>query len=158
MRRRGRHAEGLAALVLFGIFAVCVLAVLLTGAGAYQRLTERDRGAWERQTREQYIAARVRQADRAGGVTAGGFAGMPALRLGEESGYVTWVYCHEGWLMELYTSGEAELAPEDGTRLLEAAALRVRLADGLLEIGITGPEGGEDRLYLALRGGEGAAG
>ena len=37
--------DGLIALLLFGVFAVCVLAVLLTGADAYRRLTERDRRA-----------------------------------------------------------------------------------------------------------------
>lgn len=142
--------------MVFGVFAVCVLAVLLTGAGAYRRLTARDEASWERQTRGQYIAARVRQADRAGCVTAAEFAGRPALRLAEESGYVTWVYCYEGWLMELYASGEAELWPEDGTRLLAASWLDVSLEDGLLEVEVSGPEGETERLYLGLRSGEGA--
>ena len=31
------HIDGLIALLLFGVFAVCVLAVLLTGADAYRR-------------------------------------------------------------------------------------------------------------------------
>ncbi len=41
-RTTQHHIDGLAALLLFGIFAVCVLMVLLTGANAYRRLTERD--------------------------------------------------------------------------------------------------------------------
>ena len=32
--------DGLIALLLFGVFATCVLAVLLSGAGAYRRLDE----------------------------------------------------------------------------------------------------------------------
>ena len=36
------NIDGLAALLLFGIFAACVLSVLLSGAGAYRRLTQRD--------------------------------------------------------------------------------------------------------------------
>lgn len=52
------HMDGLIALLLFGVFAACVLAVLLTGAGAYRRLVGRDRAAYERRTCVQYIATR----------------------------------------------------------------------------------------------------
>ena len=47
MKKRNvkQHMNGLAALLLFGLFAFCVLAVLLTGAGAYRRLTARDQAA-----------------------------------------------------------------------------------------------------------------
>lgn len=152
--RKGEAMTGLAALVLFGCFAVSVLTVLLTGAGAYRRLTARDQESFERRTSTQYLAARVRQAY---GVRTEELAGTAALCLTEEDGYVTWVYCHEGWLMELYTEPETELKPEAGTRLVEAEKLSLNLAEGLLEVEITGPAGEEDRLYLSLRSGEGAA-
>ena len=42
------NIDGLAALLLFGIFAACVLSVLLSGAGAYRRLTQRDLTAYDR--------------------------------------------------------------------------------------------------------------
>ena len=41
--------DGVFVLLLFCVFAVCVLSVLLTGAGAYRRLTERDRVSYDRQ-------------------------------------------------------------------------------------------------------------
>lgn len=154
-QRAKQHIDALAALLLFGIFAVCVLTVLLSGAGAYRRLTARDDAACDQRTRAQYIATRVRQADRADQVSVEQLGGVPALRLPEADGYVTWVYCSGGWLMEMYTSAEAELAPEDGTRLMEAAGMSLSLEEGVLEVGITGPEGWEDRLYLSLRSGEG---
>ena len=98
------HLDGLIALLLFGVFAVCVLAVLLTGASAYQRLTQRDMAAYDSRVCIQYIAARVRQADRDNGVSVEPFGGRDALILTEEGGYATYVYWHEGYLMELYTS------------------------------------------------------
>lgn len=152
MRRGKGQIEGLAALVVFGAFAVSVVAVLLTGAGAYRRLTARDAAAGERRTRSQYIATRVRQTE--GQATVEELKGVPALCLPDGAGYVTWVYCWEGWLMELYTSEESELAPEDGTRLMEASGLSLSLEDGVLAVGVTGPGGEEDRLYLSLRVGE----
>lgn len=156
MKKGRQHIDGLAALLLFGTFAVCVVAVLLTGAGAYRRLTDRDEAVCDRRTRVQYIATRVHQADSLDQVSVSKLEDVTALRLSEDDGYVTWVYCWDGWLMELYTSAEAELGPEDGTRLMEASDLSLYLEDGLLEVGVTGPEGDEDRLCLALRSGEGA--
>ena len=55
------YMEGLLALALFGVFTACILAVLLTGARAYRRLTERDDAAYDRRTALQYAAAKVRQ-------------------------------------------------------------------------------------------------
>ena len=52
MKRQGtqHHIDTLAALLLFGIFAACVLTVLLAGAEAYRRVTERDREDYDRRT------------------------------------------------------------------------------------------------------------
>ena len=80
MRKGRQHISALAALVLFGLFAGCVLAVLLTGAGAYRRLTGRDRASCESRTRMQYVAARVRQAD---GGTVEEFAKLMNQKAGE---------------------------------------------------------------------------
>ena len=87
------HLDGLIALLLFGVFAVCVLAVLLTGANAYRRLTERDQSAYSRRTCAQYLATRVRQADSLNGISVESFGGTDALVL-EETGseYLTRIY------------------------------------------------------------------
>ncbi|MCI9557052.1 DUF4860 domain-containing protein [Oscillospiraceae bacterium 50-16] len=150
------HLDGLIALLLFGVFAVCVLAVLLTGASAYQRLTQRDMAAYDSRVCIQYIAARVRQADRDNGVSVEPFGGRDALILTEEGGYATYVYWHEGYLMELYTSVDGDLAPEDGEKLMASGGLELSLEDGLLTVDITQGTGEQDTLCLSLRSGEGA--
>ena len=109
MRKRGsqHHIDGLLALLLFGVFAVCVLAVLLTGADAYRRLTQRDQAAYDRRTCEQYLTTRVRPADRTGSVAIENRGGTDVLVLGADEEYITYIYHYEGWLMELYIwSGE----------------------------------------------------
>lgn len=150
------HIDGLVALLLFGVFAACVLVVLLTGADAYRRLTDRDQAAYERRTGVQYIATRVRQSDHAGGVAVEDFGGADALVLGADETYASRVYCYDGWLMELYCLAEEPMEPQDGQRILEAEDLALSLEDGLLEIALTMPDGTEDTLRLALRSGEGA--
>ena len=162
MRREKDHSlNGLLALLLFGIFAACVLSVLLMGADAYQRLTERDRESYESRTVAQYIATRVRQADRSGGISAGAFGGSDALELWETidvEAYVTRVYCHDGWLRELFTDASGDFAPEDGEPVLEAESLSVSLSGaGLLTVEITSADGETQQVTLYLRSGKEAA-
>ena len=162
MRREKDHSlNGLLALLLFGIFAACVLSVLLMGADAYQRLTERDRESYESRTVAQYIATRVRQAYRSGGISAGAFGGSDALELWETidgEAYVTRVYCHDGWLRELFTDASGDFAPEDGEPVLEAESLSVSLSGaGLLTVVITSADGETQQVTLYLRSGKEAA-
>ena len=148
MRKRGsqHHIDGLLALLLFGVFAVCVLAVLLTGARAYRGLTQRDQAAYSRRVCMQYIATRVRQADRAEGVSVEPFGEGDAR-----------VYHYDGYLMELYASAEEELHPQDGQRIIPAGGVELSLEDGLLSVEVTDEQGVQDSLRLSLRSGEGAA-
>ena len=152
-----RRMDGLLALLLFAVFAACVLAVLLTGARAYKRLTQRDQAAYDSRTCVQYVATRVRQSDTARGVEVAPFGDARALVLPEESGCVTRVYWYDGWLMELYSAPGTELSPEDGTRLLEAEQVDFTLEDGLLRAEIRSG-GQQSTLCLSLRSGKGAAG
>lgn len=156
MKKRAaqHHMDALMALILFGVFAACVLAVLLTGAGAYQRLTQRDRSAFDRRTAIQYIATRVRQSDIAGSVEVVSFQGTNALALEESTGYVTRVYWYDGYLMELYAAADSDLAPEDGVKLLESEPVDFSLEDGLLTVKIDGGSAGKV-LCLSLRTEEG---
>lgn len=149
-----QHYTGvLAALLVFGVFAVCILAVLLTGADAYRHLTLRDRAAADRRTCAQYLAARVRQSDYAGSVSADDFAGG-SLVLDAGSDHPTWIYCREGWLMELYCTAEDRPDPGAGQPLMEVEELSIGLEEGLLTIGVTMPGGDTEALLLCLRSGE----
>ena len=146
------HMEGLLALALFGVFTACILSVLLTGARAYRRLTERDDAAYDRRTALQYAAAKVRQAEN---VTVERFGDADALVLAEQldgERYETRVYCCGGYLREAHHG--AELEPEDGEQVLKAEALRASLGeDGLLRMEVlTG--GRWETVVLCLRSGE----
>ena len=150
VKRRGYHLEGLMALLLFGVFAVCLLIVLLTGADSYQRLTRRDRASDNRRV--------CVQADAAGGVSAGEFGGGDALLLTQDIGgtqYVTRIYVSGGYLMELFSAADSEMSPEDGEKLMAAQSLSASLSEGLLELSVTPEDGRPVELTLSLRSGEG---
>ena len=150
------HMDGLLLLLLFGVFSVCILAVLLTGADAYRRLTGRDQAAFDRRTTLQYIATRVRQGDMEGAVTVEPFGEGDALVMAKD-GYVTRVYWHDGWLMEMYAGEDVQLAPEDGEKIMELDGLAMSMDGGLLTVEVDGGDAGTDTLRLSLRSGEGDA-
>ena len=81
MRQHSRKHDlgSLLVLLLFAVFAVCILSVLLTSADTYRRLSGRDQGSYDRRTAAQYITTKVRQADRQGAVSVRSFDGQAAL-------------------------------------------------------------------------------
>lgn len=158
--RKKRKTDALVVLLLFGVFAVCVLSVLLTGADAYQRLSERDRLSYDQRTVTQYLSTRVRQADRLGGVEAGSFGSCSALVLQEEYDgvvYETWVYCYDGYIRELFAEEGSNFLPEDGEKILPAQDLLVEQEESTLVLRVMTENEVWQELRLTLRSREGAA-
>ena len=152
-----QNLSGLMVLLLFGVFAVCILAVLLSGTGIYDRLTRRDAQAFDARSAAQYLSTRVHQAEGAESLS---------LRPGPEGGhmlcitqsygfdaYETLLYCHDGWLCELFMEAGGEINPEAGERILEVSSLEGAMEEGLLTLSIT-DKNGQQTIRLLLRGGE----
>jgi len=153
----GKTASGIAALVIFCVFALCALGVLLTGANSYRSLTQRDAQSYDSRTLVQYLSTKVRQAAAPETVEVADFEGVTALCFTEElqgNIYITRIYCHEGWLKELFTAGDADLLPEDGERIAPLSALDIRREGDLLHFVLTDSSGGSTELIRLLRGGE----
>lgn len=155
--RSTRKIGNLAVLLLVGIFASCLLAVLLSGAKVYRGVTERGQESFDRRTAAQYLATRVRQSDMADALWVENFGDGAALVTAEEIDgvrYETRIYCHEGWLRELFAEAGYEAAPEDGEQVLPLAALELTLESGLLRAVLWGAEGSETELLLSCRSGK----
>ena len=148
------HFDGLAALLLFGVFAACVALILIVGADAYRRLVTRDGAVHNRSTSMQYVATRVRQAEGPDRISVEDFGGVNALALTDSLGCITRVYYYDGPIMELYTNIDNVLSPKAGEKVIEAGGLDFSLEDGLLTITVIDLEGGQSTLRLSVRGGE----
>ena len=147
--------SGLFALLLFGVFAVCILSVLLTGADVYHKLTERDRDTYDRRTCTQYIATKVRQAPSGALVGVDDKSGVQSVILYEEIDEImfeTRIYCYDGWLCELFTWSGREFYPQDGEKILEANDMSASIVDGILKVDITNKAGESSHIELYLRG------
>jgi len=155
---RKPNMGGLLALLLFGVFTACVLSVLLMGADAYQRLVHRDLTGYDRRTAIQYISTRVRQGGRLGAVSVRAFEGHDALVITEDIqgvSYETRVYCHEGWLRELFSVAGGGAAPEDGEKILAVQDFEAGLdpVSGLLSLRVRNPDGSWSSALLHPRSG-----
>lgn len=155
--RKERTVSTVAALAVLMVFAVSILSALLAGAGAYQRLTSRYQTAYESRTAAQYLATKVRQAQTPSAVAVGEFCGAQALKLtcyihGET--YVTWVYCHDGYLMELFCLEGADLGAADGEKILPMKSMTLSLNDGLLTAKLS-MENATQQVVISVRGAKG---
>ena len=149
-RNKVRHyMNGFITLTAFSVFAVCVMTVLLSGANAYSRLTQRDRLAYERRTCIQYMAARVRSADSAGAVAVERFGGEDALVL-PDGEYITYIYCLDGFIRELYCPKDHAANPDEGEKIIEAERMHLSLEGGTLNMALTAG-GKTHNLCLSLR-------
>lgn len=143
-------------LLIYAVFAVCVILTLLAGAGAYRRIAERDAETYNGRTAMQYVATKVRSAKRPEDVSLADVGGVRALRI-EDDGYSTYVYCHDGWLKELYVEDGVKLRAEAGEKLIEAGSLTFELQDGLLKYSVITAGGNTRNGILSVRGEEVAA-
>ena len=145
------HISGLAALLMLAVFAISILSVLLTGAKVYAGLTQDGGLRHAHRTAEQYLATRLRQS---GGAYTEDFGGVTALVFPEEIGgtaYITRVYCHDGWLRELFTAENGDFSPADGEKLLEMETLSVIIEDDLITLGFTLPTGDTGQVLYSIR-------
>ena len=151
MKNEGhRNITALLGLLVFGLFALCVAAVLLTGGKSYQTLTQRSSLSYSHRTGVRYLTTRFHQASE---VALEDFYGHQALTIREEIGgktYLTRVYCYDGAIRELFSGVNAPVGPEDGELVLEAKQLAFSKVDGLFMVEIVHPDGRTQQIFLAL--------
>ena len=145
------NLAGVFTLLVFAVFMVCVLMILLTGADVVRGITQRDQRSYDQRTAVQYLTTRVRQADQTGDVSV---SESGALLLREDidgTTYETSVYCHDGYLREMFYETGYALPPEFGEAVLPASDFRASQEDQLLTITLEMPNGTEQTLFLQLR-------
>ena len=152
--KRKNSVSGLAALLLLGIFAAGILVVLLSGASAYRRITQRDLLSYDTRTCTQYISTKVRQAPSPTSISLSAFGDGDALFIQESiegAPYLTQIYCYQGWLMELFTADTGGFEPGDGEQIMPLQSLVLEQHDDLLSVQITDGNGCASAVLLHLR-------
>ena len=160
MRKQKSNISSLAPLLLFVVFTTCILSVLLTGADVYQKFSERDQYSFQRRTTAQYLTTRLRQSDAAGMAFIGDFYDLSpqvsgnTLFICEELGgrtFYTRIYCHNGYLRELFAEAGVTFEPEDGQKILEVNDLSFTAQEELILIEIEHADAVTETLILHNR-------
>ena len=160
-KRKNHNISTVAALLTFAVFAVCVVSVLLYGAKAYKNLTDTDSDNYTYRTCAQFINTKLHQSVSAEKVSVEQFGDGDCISFEENiegDDYITSLYCHDGWLCELFISKGAGLEsfdPMDGEKVLEASNLKAEIDGGMLNISVTDSADHDIKMNFALRGWEG---
>lgn len=152
--RKGQAVNILFTMVLFLVFVLCALFTVLIGGKVYENINQRTEENFNGSVALHYVANKVRQGDRMGLVDVTEIDGIPVLEIKQEAGedmYVTWIYCQDGWMKELFTFEGSGLGLADGLPVTECAGLDMR-RDGRLITAVTKGKGG-GRIMLSVRSG-----
>jgi hypothetical protein len=156
LRMKERHwVDIVFALVLFCIFAACVLLTTLTGAATYKKTIQSQQQRFEQNTSLHYIVSKIRSNDNLNAVSLEPFAGETALVLKEVyngTTYLTRIYYHDGWICELFSEEGLDVG-ESGISVLPADGLSFALEDGLLTVCLMNQDGTVSKTAVLLRSG-----
>lgn len=149
-------SSALLTLMLFLVFAICILAVLMGSTGIYERIAQRSAQSEDRRVTAMFVAAKVRQNDVQGCVGVENLDGCDALVLRESLGtgkFCTWIYCRDGWLYEILVPEKVTPKAGDGEKLILAQEMQLQLEEGLLSIDIVDGHGQSSSGSIMLRSG-----
>jgi len=158
MGSKSRLLETLPNFLLFFLFTSCMFFVLLSGAKLYKNVSGVMEEQFSVNTCVSYVTAKVRHYDTRDSVSIGQIGEEKALLLEEEINgerYVTYLYCYEGNLMELFCSADLEMDPEGGQVIMPLDALQFEMENGMLSF-FCEVDGGSAASAVYLQSGEGA--
>jgi hypothetical protein len=155
MKKNLMRAVAVAVFLLGAVFLFLSVGLVLLGGSVYRQVVadsfENDR---MRNTLS-YIANQVRRNDIAGNVQVGKFHGQDALLLLQNLGgieCITYLYCWEGSLRELFVEKGFELEPEAGLPLIPLDDISfTQDGEGLINVEALFDSGSSQRLVLAPR-------
>lgn len=132
-------------LALFCVFAASSLLVVLIGANVYKNTVHGMNQNFNIRTSLSYVCEKVRQNDTADAIRIDSLGNADALVLTQNyngSVYETWIYQHNGNLMELFTLKGNEIDPSIGNQIMEVPSFTVeKRNDHLYQFSITDIDG-----------------
>lgn len=153
---KNRHiVDLLLPIALFLVLAASLLFLVLLAANVYQKNVAWEERNYESRTCLSYVTEKIRQNDEKGGVEIGTFDGVPSIILRQNFGgqaYVTYLYCYEGTLRELFVQEGVSAGVLDGQEILQADNFQfAQQEDGIIKISYIDENGQELVTYAAVK-------
>ena len=141
--------------LLCALFFFLAMALTLLSSGVYRSVAAAAEDNYTLRTALSYLTNQVRAGDAQGALSLTSFGGGDALQRTETDSdgfsYVTRLYVYDGWLRELYTPADLELAPEDGTPVMELSGLEIQSESGVLIFTVMDSDGLTAQVSVAAR-------
>lgn len=153
MNKQKHTIDAVFTLVLFLLFAITALFVTASGASAYRNTADTMTERFDRSTCISYITAKVRGNNEKGKITVEDFGGNSALCIREvfgETGYITYIYCSDGGVRELFCQEGLGLGAESGALIADADGLKFKLENSLITAELTDISGKATTFYISL--------
>ncbi len=118
-------------LTIFTLFICCLLFVVLTFAGIYKSTGARIEKRFNEGTAVSLITRKLQSYDTVGAIEVKAIDGMSVLCLYESIGsddFVTYIYCHDGNLCELFTMSDAPFDVTAGNVLFPCGFFHIDLS------------------------------
>lgn len=126
-------ASAVCSMLLFVLFAVCMLLAVAVAADTYGRIKTGYQESFGAAASIKYISNKLRTAENVTLLENGGAAV-------ENDGAVSIIWCEDGTLFEKYTESGDEMTTRDGDRVSSLDSMNVTEHDGLYEITVRAGE------------------
>ena len=150
---REHSVSGAFVFLLLGVFAVFSTMLVLLSAQLYRTTVDQTRLHNDRRVLGSYLMNIVRGNDAADAVYVARMGETDALCFAleaEDGCYVTYVYCWDGMLCELFAEAGEEFVPEYGETICPAQAFYPSLDGQMLTMRLRNGKGLEQTLQAAL--------
>lgn len=147
--KKRRAVESLFVLIIITIFTAASLITVMIGTQVYTRVVDDSNAHNETRVAFSYLANKVRGGQK-GGIRLETLNGTDALVLEEQYdgvSYLTYIYCSDGSLKELFAPADVAFQPSLGETVAAAGGIAFHMQDTLLVIEQTS---GEHPLSMRL--------
>ncbi len=137
------------------LFLLSALTIIAIGASIYKKNVAQTNDNYAQRVSIAYVTEKVRQSDSSGAIFVRELFGQNVLVFQQEVNgdlYNTYIYCHEGYLMELFARDDLEsFYPQTGQKILKINSFMIEKAsDDLLRATITEEDGIEETVYISI--------
>ena len=137
------------------LFLLSALTIIAIGASIYKKNVAQTNDNYAQRVSIAYVTEKVRQSDVSGSIFVRELFGQNVLVFQQEVNgdlYNTYIYCHEGYLMELFARDDLEsFYPQTGQKILKINSFMIEKAsDDLLRATITEEDGIEETVYISI--------
>lgn len=137
------------------LFLLSALTIIAIGARIYKKNVAQTNDNYAQRVSIAYVTEKVRQSDVSGSIFVRELFGQNVLVFQQEVNgdlYNTYIYSHEGYLMELFARDDLEsFYPQTGQKILKINSFMIEKAsDALLRATITEEDGQEETVYISI--------